>query len=172
VAVASGAELGPGELHQVSAQVGIGELQLATIVALGKHGAGLQGEVIDGKVGRGESNGSPQLPAPVVQILARQALDQIQAPAAERPATHGLGQPAGGLQQVHAAVAASQPGEHGVIKALAAQTHPIYPGLQIARQAVLVKTGRIKLQADLSAGSQAKTAAQSRQQGRQLGGRE
>jgi hypothetical protein len=57
VAVANGAELRPGELHQVGAQVSIGELQLATIVALGKHGAGLEGEVINGEVGRGKSNG-------------------------------------------------------------------------------------------------------------------
>ena len=83
-----------------------------------------------------------------------------------------MGQPAGGLQQVRAAVAATQPGEHGIVKALAAQAHPVYPGLQIARQAILVKTGWIKLQADLSSWSQAKPAAQSRQQGLQLGRRQ
>ena len=141
-------------------------------MALGKHGAGLQGEVVDGKVGRCQGNGLPQLAAPVAQVLTRQTLDQIQAPAAEGPAAQGLGQPAGGLQQVRAAVAATQPGEHGIVKALAAQAHPVYPGLQIASQAILVKTGWIKLQADLSSRSQAKPAAQSRQQGLQLGRRQ
>ena len=86
VAVASSTELGPGELHQIGAQVGIGELQLAAIVALGKHGAGLQGEVVDGEVGRCQGNGLAQLVAPLIQVLTRQPLDQIQAPAAEGPA--------------------------------------------------------------------------------------
>ena len=106
--------------------------------------------------------------APGAQVLTRQPLDQIQAPAAEGPSGQGLGQPAGGLQQVRAAVAATQAGEHGIVKALATQAHPVYPGLQIARQAILVKTGWIKLQADLSSWGQAKPAAQSRQQGLQL----
>jgi len=81
VAIASGPELGPGELHQVGAQVVIGKLQLPAAMAPGKHGARLQAEVVNGEVGRFAGDRLAELAAPAGQTLAGQALDQVETPA-------------------------------------------------------------------------------------------
>jgi len=60
--------------------------------------------------------------------------------------------------------------QHRIVKALAAQADSVHPGLQVCRQAVLIKAGRIQLQADLGTGSQAETLLQGGQQGPHLGG--
>ena len=93
-----------------------------------------------------------QLGAPVLELLARQRLDQVQAPAPQLPPGLGLGQPAGRLDQILAAMSSPQGGEHLIIEVLAPQAHPIHPGPQIGGQPLAVKTGRIQFQGDFGAG--------------------
>ena len=81
----------------------------------------------------------------------------------------GLCQPAGGLSQLVAAVAASQGLEHAIVEALAPQAHPVHARGEIAGEAALIEAGRIQLQADLRPGDKAESLAQAAQQCVHLG---
>ena len=75
-------------------------------------------------------------------------MDQIEAPARQVTAAQGPGHPVDRLGQIGAAVAPAQALQHGVIKTLAAQAHPVDPCLEVTDQALLIKAGRIQLQGD------------------------
>ena len=105
VAIAGGLQRLGRQFHQVGAQVGIGQLQLAPALAPGKHRARFNDQVVDREVGRGQGHGLGQLVAPGGQPLLGQPLDQVQAPAGQLPPLAGLIEPGRGLEQVGAAVA-------------------------------------------------------------------
>ena len=169
MAVAGGLEGLGRQLHQVGTQVGVGQLQLTPALAPGKHRARFNDQVIDREVGRRQGHGLGQLLAPGGQPLLGQPLDQVQAPAGQIAPLAGLVEPGGRLQQVGAAVAPSQPFQHGVIETLAAQAHPVDAGGEITGQAGPIEAGRIHFQADLGPRGEAEVGSQGRQQGSHLG---
>ena len=120
-------------------------------------------------MGRRQGHGLGQLLVPGGQPLLGQPLDQVQAPAGQAAPLAGLMQPGRRLEQVGAAVAPTQPCEHGVIETLAAQADPVDAGGEITGQAVPIEAGRIHLQADLGPRGEAEVAPQGRQQGSHLG---
>ena len=65
-------------------------------------------------------------------------------------------------------MAAAQPGQHGVIKTLAAEADPVDAQGQIGRQTLLIKAGRIQLQGDFGPGRQPEALAEAVQQPPQL----
>ena len=105
MAIAGGLEGLGRQLHQVGAQVGVGELQLAPALAPGPYRARFDDQVVDREVGRGQGHGLGQLVAPGGQPLPGQPLDQVQAPAGQFAPLAGLIEPGRRLEQVGAAVA-------------------------------------------------------------------
>ena len=191
VAVTRRGKAALADLHQVRRGVVIRKGQRSLPLQTLKHRAGFHDQVIEGEMGRPHGDGLREVRLPVAQHLLsgregtghrraagsssahqRNPLNQIKTPTAQFTGPAGPLQPAGGLKQIGAAVATAEAGQHGVIKALAAEAHPVDTGGQVAGQSGPIEAGRIHLQADLGGRGQAETARQSLQQPPHLVGSE
>ena len=168
MAIPPGPQHRPGQVHEIRPQIGIRQVEFPPLPLPVKDGAGLHGQVVDGQMGRSQIHGLNKLPAPVAQGIrglpkSGEPLNQIQAPAGERPLRVELLQPARRLQQVPATMAPTQRLKHVILETLAPEAGPVDACGHEAVQAGPVKAGRIQLHGDLRAGREAETSSEGRQ---------
>ena len=150
-----------GAGHQRNGQIVLRQVQFSQSLATVEHRSWFDRQVIDRKMRCPGIHSLFQLFNPVLQGLAWEILNQIQAPGPQHTIRVGRSHPGDRLQQINAPVTPSKLLEHGIIEALPPEADAVHTSGDHRCEVMLIEARGVHFQGDFRTWLKAKPAMES-----------
>ena len=139
-----------GRVVKRAAEIVVGNDELARGMERGKRRVLLDGQLIEREMVAGFGQGAGELGRPILRVLARPGIDQV-----ERVAIENAARDADRIERFARGVHAAKLGEHAIVERLDAERDAVDAGGAVAAEAGGFDAGRIGFEADLDVGRDA-----------------
>ena len=139
-----------GGVVQLAAEIVVGNDELARGMERGKRRVLLDGQLIEREVVAGFGQRAGEFARPILRVLARPGIDQI-----ERVAIENAARDADRIERFARGVHAAKLGQHAIVERLDAKRDAVDAGATITAEAGGFDAGRIGFEADLDVGRDA-----------------